>query len=71
MNQYNDAKYCCFLVIQMEPRIKKKKKKVCMIVLLAFKIERFFLRTATKKDERETIKEVEANIVIWFELQKI
>ena len=44
---------------------------VCMILLLAFKIERFFLRTATKKDERETIKEVEANIVIWFELQKI
>ena len=33
------------------------------------KMTEFFKITA-KKDERETTKEVEANIVIWFELQK-
>ena len=30
-----------------------------------------FLKTTAKKDERQTTKEAEANIVIWFELQKI
>ena len=29
-----------------------------------------FFKIKSKKDERETTKEVEANIVIWFELQK-